>query len=132
MEPMLNLWHMHHPDCHLFNMLAYFKLVDTQNISKINSWSLSQTIHSNNIHISFFFFIFMGPCIVRCRGGIYDQQDATNSQYLLPVNNSTTHPKLIHRFTWTSEPRATTQRDYTTTVTPWLEYSWLKREPHNL
>jgi hypothetical protein len=28
-------------------------------------------------------FIFMGPCIVRYRGGIYDQQDATNSQYLL-------------------------------------------------
>jgi hypothetical protein len=25
----------------------------------------------------------MGPCIVRYRGGIYDQQDATNSQYLL-------------------------------------------------
>jgi hypothetical protein len=29
------------------------------------------------------FFIFMGPRIVRYRGGIYDQQDATNSQYLL-------------------------------------------------
>jgi hypothetical protein len=29
-----------------------------------------------------FFFIFMGPCIVRYRGGIYDQQDATNSQNL--------------------------------------------------
>jgi hypothetical protein len=28
-------------------------------------------------------FIFMGPCIVRYRGGTYDQQDATNSQYLL-------------------------------------------------
>jgi hypothetical protein len=27
--------------------------------------------------------MFMGPCIVRSRGGIYDQQDATNSQYLL-------------------------------------------------
>jgi deoxyribodipyrimidine photolyase-like uncharacterized protein len=27
--------------------------------------------------------MFMGPCIVRYRGGIYDQQDATNSQYLL-------------------------------------------------
>jgi hypothetical protein len=26
----------------------------------------------------------MEPCIVRYRGGIYDQQDATNSQYLLP------------------------------------------------
>jgi hypothetical protein len=25
----------------------------------------------------------MGPCIVRNRGGIYDQQDATDSQYLL-------------------------------------------------
>jgi hypothetical protein len=25
----------------------------------------------------------MGPCIVRYRGGIYDQQDATNSQYLV-------------------------------------------------
>jgi hypothetical protein len=25
----------------------------------------------------------MGPCIVRYRGGIYDQQDATNSQHLL-------------------------------------------------
>jgi hypothetical protein len=25
----------------------------------------------------------MGPCIVRYRGGIYDQQDATNSHYLL-------------------------------------------------
>jgi hypothetical protein len=25
----------------------------------------------------------MGPCIVCYRGGIYDQQDATNSQYLL-------------------------------------------------
>jgi hypothetical protein len=25
----------------------------------------------------------MGPCIVRYKGGIYDQQDATNSQYLL-------------------------------------------------
>jgi hypothetical protein len=24
----------------------------------------------------------MGPCIVRYRGGIYDQQDATNSQNL--------------------------------------------------
>jgi hypothetical protein len=29
-----------------------------------------------------FFFIFMGPCIVRYTGCIYDQQDATNSQYL--------------------------------------------------
>jgi hypothetical protein len=29
------------------------------------------------------FFLFMGPCIIRYRGGIYDQQDATNSQYLL-------------------------------------------------
>jgi hypothetical protein len=28
-------------------------------------------------------FMFMGPCIVRYRGGIYDQQDATNSPYLL-------------------------------------------------
>jgi hypothetical protein len=28
-------------------------------------------------------FIFMGPCIVRYRGGIYDQQDETNSRYLL-------------------------------------------------
>jgi hypothetical protein len=28
-------------------------------------------------------FMFMGPCIVRYRGGIYDQQDATNSQSLL-------------------------------------------------
>jgi hypothetical protein len=27
--------------------------------------------------------MFMGPCIVRYRGGIYDQQDATNSRYLL-------------------------------------------------
>jgi hypothetical protein len=45
----------------------------------------------------------------------------------LPVNNSTTHPKLIHRFTRTSEPRATTHRDSTTTVTPCLEYSRLKR-----
>jgi hypothetical protein len=25
----------------------------------------------------------MGPCIVRYRDGIYDQKDATNSQYLL-------------------------------------------------
>jgi hypothetical protein len=25
----------------------------------------------------------MGPCIVRYIGGIYDQQNATNSQYLL-------------------------------------------------
>jgi hypothetical protein len=25
----------------------------------------------------------MGPCIVRYRGGICDQQDATHSQYLL-------------------------------------------------
>jgi hypothetical protein len=25
-------------------------------------------------------FIFMGPCILRHRGGIYDQQGATNSQ----------------------------------------------------
>jgi hypothetical protein len=29
------------------------------------------------------FFMFMGPRIFRYRGGIYDQQDATNSQYLL-------------------------------------------------
>jgi hypothetical protein len=28
-------------------------------------------------------FIFMGPCIVRYKGGIYDQQDATNSQYFI-------------------------------------------------
>jgi hypothetical protein len=28
-------------------------------------------------------FIFMGPCIVGYRGGIYDQGDATDSQYLL-------------------------------------------------
>jgi hypothetical protein len=28
-------------------------------------------------------FMFMGQCIVRYRGGVYDQQDATNSQYLL-------------------------------------------------
>jgi deoxyribodipyrimidine photolyase-like uncharacterized protein len=27
--------------------------------------------------------MFMGPCIVRYRGGICDQQDKTNSQYLL-------------------------------------------------
>jgi hypothetical protein len=27
--------------------------------------------------------MFMGPCIIRYRGGIYDQQDATNSQSLL-------------------------------------------------
>jgi hypothetical protein len=55
----------------------------------------------------------------------------SNSRHThLPVNNSTTHPKLIHRFTWSSEPRATTHRDSTTTVTPCLEYSRLKREPH--
>jgi hypothetical protein len=29
------------------------------------------------------FFIFMGPCIFRYTGGIYDQQDATNSHSLL-------------------------------------------------
>jgi hypothetical protein len=112
----------------------------------------------------------MGPCIVRYRGGIYDQQDATNSQFLYlemlymfriiiahhqelgtvcaavrcyklwgslcsqlysgrgvsavgptgpisttththrPLENSTTHPKLTHRSTKTSDPHATTQR----------------------
>jgi len=50
---MLNLWHMHHPDCHLFNMLAYFEFVDSQYISKINSQSLSQTIFSNKIYTVF-------------------------------------------------------------------------------
>jgi hypothetical protein len=30
-------------------------------------------------------FIFMGPCIVRYQGGIYDQQDATNSQYFIVI-----------------------------------------------
>jgi hypothetical protein len=41
----------------------------------------NKTLHT--LHGQFFFFMFMGPCIVRYRGGIYDQQDATNSQYLL-------------------------------------------------
>jgi hypothetical protein len=36
-----------------------------------------------NLHLN---FIFMGPCIVRYRGGIYDQQDATNSQYFIARN----------------------------------------------
>jgi hypothetical protein len=50
----------------------------------------------------------------------------------LPVNNSTTHPKLIHRFTWTSETHATTHRDSTITTTQWQEYKRPKRGPHNL
>jgi hypothetical protein len=33
----------------------------------------------------FFFLIFKGPCIVRYKNGIYDQQDATNSQYFIVI-----------------------------------------------
>jgi hypothetical protein len=105
-------------------------------------------------------FIFMGPCIVRYRGGIYDQQDATNSQYLLlgmlymfraiiahhqelgtvcAAVHTHRPVKKLHHTPKDNKPlhlnfksaRHYTQH-YTTTETPCLEYSRLKREPSQL
>jgi hypothetical protein len=42
-------------------------------------------ICTNKNHTYDFVFIFMGPCIVRYNGGIYDQQDETNSQYFIVI-----------------------------------------------
>jgi hypothetical protein len=59
--------------------------------------------------------MFMGPCIVRSRGGIYDQQDVTNSQYLLLEMLY-----IKHHFTKTSDPHATTHR----TIPPPKHHAW--------
>jgi deoxyribodipyrimidine photolyase-like uncharacterized protein len=64
-------------------------------------------------------------------GGIYDQQDATNSQYLLLEMFYMFRVIIAHHQELGSVCAAV--RHYTqhyTTKTPYLEYSRLKREPH--
>jgi hypothetical protein len=58
-----------------FKRISYY-IINIVCLLHVYKILLNVNMHSLN-------FIFIGPCIMRYQGGIYDQQDATNSQYTI-------------------------------------------------